>query len=45
MKTLYELREQAFENLIKEKLSADESFKIYLDLTAGTIQKIEQRLK
>ena len=44
MKILYELREQAFENLIKEKLSADESFKIYLDLTTGTIQKIERSL-
>ena len=44
LKILYEIRERAFENLIKEKLSADESFKIFMDLTLGTIQRIEKRL-
>lgn len=45
MKNLYEIRGRAFENLIKEKLSADESFKIFMDLTTGAIQRIEKKLK
>ncbi len=45
VETLYEIRERAFKNLIKEKLNADESFKIFLDLINSTVQKIEQKLK
>lgn len=45
IETLYEIRERAFENLIKEKLIADESFKIFTQLTSETIQRIEQRLQ
>jgi len=42
--SLYEIRERAFENLIKEKLIADESFKIFTQLVSETIQRIEQKL-
>ena len=41
---LYEIRNTAFDNLIKEKLSADESFNIFLNLTKDTIQKIRARI-
>jgi len=44
IETLYKIRERAFENLIKEKLSADESFKIFMNLMTDAIHKIEQRL-
>jgi len=45
IKMLYEIRERAFDNLIKEKLSADESFKIFTELISGTIKRIEQKMK
>ena len=44
IEALYEIRERAFENLIKEKLIADESFKIFTELSSETMQRIEQRL-
>jgi len=44
IKHLYEIRSLAFENLIKEELIADESFKIFTELVSGTIQRIEKRL-
>lgn len=45
IKLLYQIRERAFDNLIKEKLSADESFKIFTELISGTIERIEQKIK
>jgi len=45
IKDLYQIRERAFDNLIKEKLSADESFKIFTELISGTIKRIEQKMK
>jgi TRAP transporter TAXI family solute receptor len=44
IKDLYQIRERAFDNLIKEKLSADESFKIFTELISGTIKRIEQKI-
>ncbi len=44
LEKLYEIRNRAFENLIKEKLSADESFRIFTSLTAETIQRINRKL-
>jgi TRAP transporter TAXI family solute receptor len=45
LESLYEIRNRAFENLIKEKLSADESFRIFTSLTAEAIQRINKKLE
>lgn len=45
LEKLYQIRNRAFENLIKEKLSADESFRIFTSLTAETIQRINRKLE
>ncbi|MCF6240095.1 MAG: ABC transporter substrate-binding protein [Bacteroidales bacterium] len=44
LEKLYNIRNKAFENLIKEKLSADESFRIFTSLTAEAIQRINKKL-
>ena len=41
---LNKIRERAFENLIKEKLIADESFKIFTELSYETILQIEKKI-
>ncbi len=45
LENLYKIRNRAFENLIKEKLSADESFRIFTSLTAEAIQRINKKLE
>ena len=41
---LDEIRNRAFVNLIKEKLSADESFRIFTDITRDVMNRIKERL-
>ena len=45
LENLYAIRNKAFENLIKEKLSANESFNIFTSLTAEAIQRINKKLE
>ncbi len=45
LEKLYQLRNKAFDNLIKEKLSADESFRIFTSLTSEAISRINAKLK
>ncbi len=40
---LHELKRHAFHQLIKEKLAANESFRIFIDLVNETIEKIKEK--
>jgi len=45
LEQLDKIRNRAFENLIKEKLSADESFRIFTDITRDVTNRIKEQIK